>query len=676
MSLENYPSFLLNFSEGDLNVEGKYFYRFKSFRLNVEERQLLKNKSLVPLTPKAFDVLSLLVERGGHLVEKDELLNKVWADSFVEEANIPRIVHTLRKTLGEDGNGNKFIETVAKKGYRFVADVEKIRFEETETEGREETEKRKRTEKKIEERRETKTQEQNETEKVTGKISEESPRRRLAASPRLILFTVGFLSAVFLIVLLSLNFRSNSSFDPNEPKSIAVLPLKSLTAENRNPIYEIGIADSLISKLRTAKNLVIRPLDATQLYADQKLDAIAAGKEQKVDFVLASNYQIADGKIRITSQLINITNGGVEEVFTFEQNTSNGFVVQDMAAANIGQAILKKLNRESITLPPRRQTTSEESYLLYLTGKALVAKRTRKDAEKAVEYLGQAVRLDPNYALAYTGLASAYATIAVFGGDKYEMYLKQKAVIEQALSIDENLSEAYSQLGEMKMNHEWDFDGAERAYKKAIELDPNSSRAHELYGVFLSFMGRADEAIAEIKIAIDLDPKSPVINRLYGQFLYFARRYDEAIVQLERTHEIDPNFPTNYNWLINSYKMKGEDDKAFEWFLRAPQRTEEPPERLRLWKEIYAKSGWRGITQKQIEDILEEDKRKGKASWLILSQLYADHGDNEQAIDVLQRGFNVKGGGWFWLTLKVNPKFDALRDDERFQELVRKVGLK
>ncbi len=324
MSLENFPNFLLNFSEFEMNGEEKHFYRFKSFRLDVEERQLFHNTEAVPLTPKVFDELAVLVEHNGHLVEKDELLRVVWSDSFVEEANIARIVHTLRKVLGEDENGNKFIETVAKKGYRFVAKVTEVPFGDGETERRRDGE----------------------------KVSEESPRLPVSASqrlsvspsPRLILFAVGFVSAVSLIFLLSFNRQSESSVKPNDVKSIAVLPLKPLTAENREPIYEFGIADSLINKLSSAKGLIVRPLSATRQYADIEQDAIAAGREQKVDYVLGSNYQILGGKIRITSQLINVQSGLVEEVFQVEQENSSIFSVQDAVVANIGQLLLKRLN--------------------------------------------------------------------------------------------------------------------------------------------------------------------------------------------------------------------------------------------------------------------------------------------------------------------------------------------
>ena len=659
MSLENYPNFLLNFSEYEMNSEEKHFYRFKSFRLDVEERQLLNNGDAVALTPKAFDVLAVLVEQNGHLVEKNELLRTVWSDSFVEEANIARIVHTLRKVLGEDENGNKFIETVAKKGYRFVAKVTQL----------------------------------SEPPAVAGEFSaaidppatagdSDLPQKTavpLDSQPkhttRIILFTVGFLSAVFLIILLSFNFQSAANVNPNDVKSIAVLPVKPLTEENRDSIYELGIQDSLINKLSSTKGLIVRPLSATRQYADIEQDAIAAGREQKVDYVLASNYQILGGKIRINSQLINVQSGLVEEIFKVEENNSSGFAEQDAVAANIGQLLLKKLNREPNNLAAKRYTTNEEAYRLYLQGTALADKRNRTDVEKAIEYFEQAVKLDPNYAPAYAGLANAYTAMAlVGGGNSREQYPKAKAAIEKALAIDDNLAEAHSYSGEIKFIYEWDFAGAEAQHKRAIELNPNSSAAHRMYALLLSQpLGRFDEAIAEIKTAIDLEPASVLNHRIYGQTLYYARRYDEAIAELKRTVEMDAEFSTAYKFLINSYRAKGDEAQAFEWFVEQQTHFGDKPDEIQSWKTIYAKSGWRGVFEQRLEQA-KEDEKNGKPNYMWLAFYSIELGEREQAFAYLEKAFGERK--WAMTTLKVESRFDSLRSDPRFDEMVKRVGLK
>ena len=675
MSLANFPDFLLNFSVREMNGEEKHFYQFKSFRLDVGERQLLNNDTVVPLAPKIFDVLVVLVERNGHLVEKDELLRVVWTDSFVEEANIARIVHTLRKVLGEDNNGNKFIETVAKKGYRFVAEVSEV--------GEQPAQKSTNGNQRI----------VSEPPAVAGGFSaaidppvtaggsaldteiEVPPAIKPKYTTRIILFTVGFVSAVFLLFMLSFNWQSKSSINPNEPRSIAVLPLKSLTAENRNSIYEFGLADSLINQLSSVKGLIVRPLSATRQYADVSQDAIAAGREQKVDYVLASNYQIADGKIRITSQLINVQSGAVEEVFTDEQNISSKFAVQDAFAANIGQKLLTRLNREPNNLAAKRSTNNEEAYRLYLLGAALADKLTREDASKAIEYFEQAVKLDPNYAPAYAGLANVHTAVAFMGGggNPTEQYLKAKTAVEKALAIDDNLAEAHSYLGEIKVNFEWDFAGAEREHRKAVELNPHSSAAHRMYALLLGFLGRFDEAIAEIKTAIDLEPASVLNHSIYGEILYYARRSDKAITELERTAEMDPEFYFTYVWLSRSYRLKGDDDKAFDSFVQAQILGGEETDEINLWKTIYAKSGWRGISGRQLEKA-KADEKKGNPNYNQLAFLSIELGQRDEAFAYLEKAFGERPMAM--ITLNVNPRFDSLRSDPRFDELVRRVGLK
>jgi len=188
-------------------------------------------------------------------------------------------------------------------------------------------------------------------------------------------------------------------------------------------------------------------------------------------------------------------------------------------------------------------------------------------------------------------------------------------------------------------------------------------------------MGRFDEAIAEIKLAIDIEP-APVINqRILGNTLFFARRYDEAITQLERTVEMDPTFRTTYGWLVNSYQMKGEDDKAFEWRVKFLNVIKENPEKIRLYQKIYAKSGWRGIYERQIAEA-KEDERNGKNPPWNLAQAYTNIGDKEQAIITMQKDFAKNQRGWQWTILKVDPRNDLLRDDPRFQDLVGRIGLK
>lgn len=661
LSFEKVPSFLLDLFKAEMNGNGTPAYRFDSFLLDVAERQLCHNEIPVPLTPKAFDVLVHLVEHSGHLVLKDELMQAVWPDSFVDEVNLPRTIHTLRKALGEDHNGNKFIETVPTKGYRFVAPLTEARESNSEnsTNGNHSSAER--------------------VEQLFTTGPQISPIAKdkttiLRRTAHIMLIGGGFLIAVFLVFIFAFNYSSVSSGESNEVKTIAVLPLKPLTAEDSDSNYELGIADSLIFRLSSAKGIVVRSLSATRKYADNDEDPIAAGREQKVDYVLASNYQIADGKIRVTSQLVNVQSGVVEDTFKVEQINSTIFSIQDAVAANIGQSLLKKLNREPNNLVAKRYTVNEEAYRLYWQGTVLADKRTPKDLHKATEYFEKAIELDPNYALAYAGLANAHNGIAIQSGDTHTEYLKAKAAVEKALAIDDNLAEAHSYVGEMKLIYEWDFAGAENEIKKGIELDPNSPHVHRVYSVFLNAMARFDESFAEIKTAIDLEPTSVLNHKIYTMNLYFARRYDEAIAEGQRTVEMDPDLGMAYGWLMRSYQMKGDVNNAFEWFLRSPGIRLKNPEKIPLWKEIYARSGWHGILQQRIKDTREQLNGYDKA-WE-LSALYNELGDEEQAMAYLEKASRFNERSWDWIGLTIDPRNDLLRSDPRFDDLLKRIGLK
>ncbi len=644
MSLKNYPGFLLNFSECEMTGELKHSYLFKSFRLNVAERQLLRDNSPVSLTPKAFDVLALLVEQNGHLVEKEELLKHVWADSFVEEANISRIIHTLRKTLGQDENGNKFIETVATKGYRFVAEV-------TEDRGHAERRADKLEKPPVVEEEFPDTIEVDENAAAIIQTLPPEPRMEHKRPTRVVFFTVGFATAISLLLLLSFNFWPGTVANPAKTRSIAVLPVKPINSANRDEIYEVGIADSLIGRISLVKGLAVRPLSATRKYADIDQDALAAGREQQVDYVLASNYQLADGKIRVTSQLFNVASGQIDETKIIEKDAGNIFAAQDAIAGEVGNLLLARFSTTSTSPAAKRGTDNEEAYRLYLLGMTLSDQRNGK---KANENFEQALTLDPNYALAWAGKANALK------GD----YQESMEAANKALALDPNLSEGHSALCWNKFVYEYDFAEAERECRRAVELNPNSTGAHNNYSSYLVSRGRFDEAIAEVKTAIDLDPRSYFNQRVYANVLYFARRYEEAVAQYKRLIELNEEASPTYQWLIRTLEAQGNESEAFEWFLKSLTLEKEDDETIQRCKTAYQKSGWRGV-------LLERARDDGGFR---SAGLYARLGNKDKAFECLERSYQKHE--WLVAFLQVEPELDPLRDDPRFDDLVARVGLK
>ncbi|MDQ3061594.1 MAG: winged helix-turn-helix domain-containing protein, partial [Acidobacteriota bacterium] len=605
--------------------------------MNVAERFLVRSDSdeRVQLSEKAFETLCILVRNGGHLVQKNELLNQVWPDSFVEENNLNKCIHAVRRALGEKPGEQQFIETVKKHGFRFVAEVRHVVLEETadavyQENGFQSKTKRSSSTEFPRLPQQTETQRSGSVvaladwgreangnelvelvlpsttpEELTEQITrlESVPAKPNSESkhvPKYRLPLVAFALAAFLIGASAFGgyyFYGNkkaSSADGN--KTIAVLPLKPINTTNRDDLYEIGIADSLIHQLSSMKGIIIRPLSATRQYTDIAQDPLAAGREQQVDYVLASNYQLADGKIRITAQLLNVASGQIEEAYKNEKDAGDVFAMQDAIAGEVGNILQGRFAVTSSSPTAKRGTTNEEAYRLYLQGMYLSNNRNAADARKAVEALERAVRLDPNYAQAWAGKAYAHRAVGNYRriANTHEEYQKSIEAINKALALNENLSEAYSVLCDNKMYYEYDFDGAERACKRAIELDPNSPLAHQVYSRYLPGRGRFDEAIAEIKTATDLEPASVFHQLMYGNILHYARRYPEAAAQYKRVLAMDENNVNAYLWLINTLTFQGNESEAFEWFMKSLASQKADEETVRTFQTAFQTSGWQG----------------------------------------------------------------------------------
>jgi serine/threonine-protein kinase len=461
-------------------------------------------------------------------------------------------------------------------------------------------------------------------------------------------------------------------------KSIAVLPAKAINSANRDEIYEIGIADSLILKLSSMKGFVVRPLSVMRKYADVGREPLAAGREQKADYVLASNYQLGAGKIRITAQLWNVASGQIEETYKSEKDAADVFAMQDAIASEVGNVLSARFGTTRSGRTANRGTTNEEAYRLYLQGMHILGKRTPADAKKAVEVLEQSLRLDPKYAQAWAGVAQAHRSLGNFGGsNKQEESQKSIEAINKALALDENLAEAHTALCGQKMSDEWDFDGAERECKRAIELDHNSSQAHLQYSAYLNGQGRFDAAIDEVKTAIDLEPASLVSQRHYGTCLYYARRYPEAVTQLKRVIAMDEKFDTAYNWLVVALEMQEKYPEAFEWFMKGRARNFPDPDQQKITQALqaaYQTSGWQGMLLEQIRGFEDSKTDKRIIPYFQGAVLYAKVGNKDKAFECLEKSYQTRE---LWMSLlKVEPGLDSVRDDPRFDELVNRVGLK
>lgn len=650
MSLENSSSSLRFFSVGEMSGREKVSYRFKSFLLNAGERQLLRDGDPIPLTPKVFDTLVYLVENAGHLVEKGELMESVWPDAVVEEGNLSRSIHALRRALGQDDNGNKFIETVPTKGYRFVADVTAVQPPERGHENG------------------------NVPPPQAGpeppQITEAKPGRPLGdrISTRVVFLALTALVAVSLI-LFAFKWYPETPAAKSGQVSLAVLPLRPVDAGNRDAVYEIGIADSLIVQLGRSQMMTVRQLSAVRKYLDVEQDVLAAGREQKVDYVLASTYTLANGRVRVSSQLMNVRTGSIEDNFVFDTENADVLAASDTIASNIGRRLLAKLNIGSDGSKAKKGTANGEAYRLYLQGINLVNRRGGENHAKAAEHLERAVALDPNYAVAWFGLGYARLGMSMGGGEKLGERQRAREAAQKALALDPDFAEAYALLAEVLCLDDWNHIEAEKLHRRSLELDPKSSFVHRSYALHLGHLGQFDESIAQIKTAIDLDPNSAYDQQNLGMLLYYARRYDEAIVHLEQVREMFPDHQQTHAWLANSYRAKGEYQKALENLLRTPEGKKTDLATETEWRNAIDEAGWLGLQRLRIKTALQSKEW----SPIGIAGMAAALGDNDLAFAQLEEA--CKRRIWSAVWINVNPAFDPIRSDPRFQEILRRVNL-
>jgi serine/threonine-protein kinase len=481
---------------------------------------------------------------------------------------------------------------------------------------------------------------------------------------------------ILLVVLVGVFYilknRQKSNLGAIAKKSIAVLPLRPVDAANRDEAYEVAIAEALIYRISLMNGFAVRPLNATRLYRDLAQDPVDAGKEQRVDYVLSSTYQLAAGKIRITAQLLNVLTGVIENTYQVEKDTADMFAMQDAIADELGNKLLTQFATTSKRLTKGRGTTNEQAYRLYLQGMYFANNRNLADAQKAVASLEEAVRLDPNYARAWAGLGYAHRTVSLYAGTSvstHETYQKSIEAINRALALDGNLSEAHSALCENKYLYEWDFAGAERECKLAIELDPDSSQAHEIFSRYLMGRGRHDEAIAEIKTAIDLEPASRFYQQNYGRALFYARRYPEAADQFKRVLAMDQNFVVTYFWITSALAIQGNESEAFEWFMKFLSVRKADEKTVQVFRSAFQASGWQGVLREWVKrlDTVGGNNFDGAA-------YHTQIGNKDAAFEYLEKIYQRREFSVNYI--QVDPRLDGLRDDPRFHELVKRIERK
>ena len=484
-----------------------------------------------------------------------------------------------------------------------------------------------------------------------------------------------FIAVSLIAMALALYFSSQRKGAPSVTpiKSIAVLPFKPLVADRRDEALELGMADTLISKLSNIKQVTVRPLSAVRKYANLDQDAAAAGREQNVDAVLDGNIQRSGEKVRVTVRFVRVTDG--HEIWSeqFDESFTDIFAVQDSVSRKVTGVLAVALTGDEDKLLTKRHTSNVEAYQLYGLGRYHLTRLTDDGFRKGRDYFQQAINKDPNYALAHAGLADANNRLSGWNAvAPKEGFPAAKKAALKALEIDEGLAEAHTQLGVTKLLYDWDWMGAENEFKRAIEINPNNPDTRYLYGLYLSAMARFEEAVTEMKRAQELEPISLEKIAGIGDARYYQRHFDEAIAQYQKALEMDQNSGYAHWALGNVYLHKGMHEQAIAEYQKSIPLSGDSPDEPASLAYVYAISGKMQEARQILGDLQQRAKRSYVAPTMIAS-MYAALGEKDQAFAWLDKAYEERD--FILIFLKVDPMFDRLRSDPRFATLLRRIGL-
>jgi DNA-binding winged helix-turn-helix (wHTH) protein/TolB-like protein len=651
-----------------MSKDTKHFYEFGPFRFDPEEHRLLRNGELVHLPPKSMDALIVFVQNAGKLLVREALMQAVWADSFVEDANLTVAISNLRKALGQNGETAEYIETIPRVGYRFVAEV----YDRSEQSQPLIIEKHTQSRTVIQE--EEFGPDATKQSSSTSINPQQLPATKLAVgtSSRRILMTAATVVVVAVGSFIYFHRADQKAMNAANPtligiKSLAVLPPKSFGSESENAALSLGIADALITRLGSVNKLIVRPTESVARYTGTNQDPLKAGSALGVDAILDGTLQRNGGRTRVTLRLLEVSSGRQMWAANFDEADSDFFKLQDSISQQVGNALYANLTTTEQAQLTRQQTTNKDAYASYLQGIYFWSKRG-SEARKGADYFRKAIELDPKFAEAYVGLAAVEAATSPIPSPEAQ------ALVEKAMELDDSLADAHATYAFIRMFHYWDWPTAERELDRAIELNPNSAVAHHWKGVYLSIRGRLGEAKTEMYRALDLDPLSLIVMTDIGQLHYFAHEYDLASDYCNRALAFDPQFHDAHTYLVDIYQMKGMDREALNELIQADSIEGKGVDNV---KQLFAREGLRGVFTENIQDELrmfnkESDKRSLFS--LIIARYYARIGEKEEALKYL--AIAVEKPQTFWTPyIAVDPIYDTLRSDPRFKQMLNRLGL-
>lgn len=632
-------------------------YEFGVFTVELTGGELRKHGVRLKVQERPFQLLVCLLERPGEIISRDELRQRLWPDgTYVDfDHNISSAINKLRAVLNDSASNPRFIETVGSRGYRFLADVKRISSAPASS---------------------------------SQPAKQETPEVPIIAaatgSPRQSMWKVVAGTALLMSLLAAGYFQwvrtTSNSIAPVARVMVAVLPFQNLTGDPAQDYFSDGLTEEMIAELTrlNQEHLGVIARTSVMLYKQSPKPLDQIGRELGVQYVMEGSVRRDSNRVRITAELIQVKDQTHLWAREYDRELNNSLALQSEIAQEIGDEIQISLGdsngvRAANHLASSRSTASYEAYDLYLRGRYFWNKRTRLGFLQAVSYFQQAIAKDPRYASAYAGLADTFGLMSTwYAAPQQEFMPKAKAAALNALALDDSLAEAHASLALVAENYDYDWQTAEKEFRRAIRLNPDYATAHQWYAEYLAWQGRFDEALVESERARQLDPMSLIIATDRGTILYYARKYDRAIDQFRAVLDMDPGFYTARSFIVTMYVQQGKFAEALkESDLMG--NAEDSPWYWAFKAYIYNHSGSGSQARHALAKFEELSPRL--QSDAILARLYAYNGSSQQGKVMLLLEQAYKERSAVLTNIKVDPKYDNLRKDQRFQDLLARISL-
>lgn len=678
----------LNSAEAKKKNRKLVAYEFGSFRLLADEKMLFRDDKVLPLTPKLLELLIYFVQRPGALIRKDDLMESLWPDSFVEESNINVQISYLRRMLGENAFSPRFISTVPRQGYRFAAEPHVFEYEGPyDSNSTKSTKSRSNylaanslslTAAPLRQDLQTLSTNQSNSKAVHDEPILESAistpiSRNPAWSRKMLLSFVAFFLVVGAAFVLYPTESTPRNADSSQ-LSIAILPFKPMLQEERNESLEIGMTNELISKLSKLHFINVRSFEAVMRHAGDSKDALSVGREMKVDLVLDGHVQRVGKNLRASVRLFNVSNGETLLAESFFDRFENIFAIQSEISIQIAQSLSSELTKNERDRIAKYNTENLEAYELYYKGMSIANHFSKKVKLDSVDYFNAAIDKDPAYILPYVGLAIVYQRLAeqaTSSEESLEYGQKCKSAALQAFELNNDSAATNSAMAWAVMTIEMDWQKSEFYIKRALEINPKDTFSLAVYSTLLTILGRHDEALETRRLIERLDPTSSdaVAGTIFT--LYSAHRYDEALSEIGRFELLSgPSWGIKFE-IARAHMGKGMYLEAIKDFNELKGISEKITGVLPLLSYTYAVSGKRS----EAEAALMEMRSRGDRNKLYYTEacVYAALGEKDKAFEHLDQAFGKRKTSLIWL--KSDNRLDNLHNDPRWNELLIRMGL-